>query len=115
MSQGIKQPDGLHVHRLGPKCGNPREVAFAEQWQSEHAYSDLLGQLFLVPATEGTQGAERDWVLGASYCKPLGYPTERDRIVAATVVQWLGSNIGMGYLREALGKCGYKIELQATK
>ena len=35
---------------------------------------------------------------------------ERDRIVAATVIQWLGSNVGFGFLEEALRKCGYRIE-----
>lgn len=29
--------------------------------------------------------------------------------MAATVVQWLGSNIGMSFLEESLERCGYKI------
>ena len=37
---------------------------------------------------------------------PIGDPTERDRIVAATVVQWLGSNVGMGFLQAALDNGG---------
>ncbi len=35
--------------------------------------------------------------------------TNRDRLIAATVVQWLGTNCGFCFLREALAKAGYEI------
>lgn len=33
--------------------------------------------------------------------------TVKDRFVAATIIQWLGSNCGLAFLRSALNKCGY--------
>lgn len=33
----------------------------------------------------------------------------RDRLVAATIIQWLGSNCGMSFLKAALSACGYAI------
>ena len=35
--------------------------------------------------------------------------TLRDRFVIATIIQWLGSNCGMCFLKESLGKAGYEI------
>ena len=34
----------------------------------------------------------------------------RDRLVAATVIQWLGTNVGFCWLREVLKKAGYEIK-----
>lgn len=33
----------------------------------------------------------------------------RDRLIAATVIQWLGTNCGLCFLREAFKKAGYDI------
>ena len=33
----------------------------------------------------------------------------RDRLVAATVIQWLGTNVGFCFLKETLSDAGYKI------
>lgn len=35
--------------------------------------------------------------------------TERDAKVAATVIQWLGTNVGFGFIRSCLEEAGYKI------
>jgi hypothetical protein len=35
--------------------------------------------------------------------------TNRDRLITATVIQWLGTNVGFCWLREALSKAGYDI------
>lgn len=35
--------------------------------------------------------------------------TFRDRLIVATVIQWLGTNCGLCFLREALKKAGYEI------
>jgi hypothetical protein len=72
--------------RLSAQANNPREVAFAREWQKEHAQSDMLAQL----------------------CEPVAVD-HHVRIARGTLVQWLGSNVGMSFLREALGKCGYEI------
>lgn len=37
------------------------------------------------------------------YSEELGPVTVRDKIVAETVIQWLGTNVGRGFLNE----CGF--------
>lgn len=35
--------------------------------------------------------------------------TDRDRLIVATVIQWLGTNCGMCFLNEAMNEAGYRI------
>lgn len=72
------QNKGLHQHRLSD---NPEEARFAQAWE-EHANQNL--KYHLAPA-------------GQEY---PGEPSKRDRQVAATVIQWLGSPVGQGWLRD---------------
>jgi hypothetical protein len=76
---------GLHADRLKPDRDNPREVAFAEQWEWECTTGKILNKLV------GT----------APYYDDV---TDRDRLVAATLMQWLGSNVGMSFIFEAMRK-----------
>lgn len=87
----MKKPKdlGLWTDRLKPERENPREVAFAAQWQDEQRRTSRGRQLL-------------DYLL-------LDTTTDRDRIVAATIIQWLGSGVGFGFLEQALRRCGYKI------
>ncbi len=41
--------------------------------------------------------------------KPIFHITKNDRVIVATVIQWLGTNIGFNFLERTLKKCGYKI------
>lgn len=71
---------GLNAHRLND---NPEERRFAEAWRGMQA-----GRLL-------------DWLLTG--IDQRGYPdcaSTRDEQVAATVVQWLGSPVGQGFLRD---------------
>lgn len=43
-----------------------------------------------------------------SLCGNIGI-NNRDKVVAATIIQWLGSNVGMEFLASALKKSGYKV------
>ena len=36
--------------------------------------------------------------------------TKRDACIVATVIQWLGSNVGFDFLRTCLEKCGYRLD-----
>lgn len=104
-------PIGLNAHRLASNRYNPREVAFVEQWQQEQERFDLLAGLLRVPCSGDDPEVERMSIrttCGPHKC-PLGPPTERDRIVAETVVQWLGSNYGLSFLVEALERVGYTV------
>jgi hypothetical protein len=125
-----KVPSGLHSSRLAssygptPEFHNHREAAFIAEWAREHteaSVGDLLAALFEVPCRDDDDGSkslfDRAMASGRRFAKfPLGeVPTERDRIVAATVIQWLGTNCGMCFLGNALERCGYKIEKKPNK
>lgn len=70
---------GLHARRLKEKGPSAvREKAFAEQWQHEQN-TDLLAYLL-------GNGNDRVAI------------SQRDAEVAATVVQWLGTNVGQDFL-----------------
>lgn len=99
---------GRWASRLAPNCENPREVAFAEQWKCENELQALTQLVCTRPMT--AEESARDmmpWLSGGykQDCKL----TQRDAEVAATVIQWLGSNVGWSFLSEALDRCGYKI------
>lgn len=69
------------------------EKAFAEAWQHENeAHRNLLQQLF----NEGWSSAHE---VSAS-----------ERFVAATVVQWLGTNVGFSFLLDVVRKQGWRLE-----
>lgn len=76
---------------------NPRELAFYEQWMKENeplSYINkghgILQDLFI----EST---------GQLFSrKTIEVINNRDRMIVATVIQWLGSNVGMSFLHEAL-------------
>lgn len=74
---------GFNSHRLHPDAGNPREVAFAQQWMEENTPRRCILAHIL--------GREN---------RPID-PTDRDAQVVATVIQWLGSNVGMSFIIES--------------
>jgi hypothetical protein len=93
-------PKGVYARRL--EEGNPREVAFFEAWKRMHESQDFLGGLLGVPKSANTFGGF------TGYDFPLGETTERDRIIASTVIQWLGSNVGIAFLEGVLRELGLK-------
>lgn len=91
--------------RINRTAFNLRELAFAEHWADENERKTwinygqgILQDLFI----------DRDpfWPFGPSSVKVI---SKRERMIVATVIQWLGSNCGFAFLREALNKCGYDI------
>lgn len=69
---------GKHASRLKQNQNNSREAAFAEEWLREQEEGHLLASLMNEQITE------------------------RDAMVAATVIQWLGSNVGMSFLENVI-------------
>ncbi len=69
---------GISANRLSPAADNPREVAFAAQWSNEQEENRTLAHL-----------------IGKDF-------TDREAQVAATIIQWLGSNVGMRFLEETM-------------
>ena len=73
---------GLGAHRCKD---NIEEKAFADAWAASNASSSTLAHLL----------DQREDLRG----KPPA-PTDREAVVAATVVQWFGSQVGQGFLRD---------------
>lgn len=73
---------GLHTHRF---ADNPEERRFAEAW-AKRDRRNLAALLH-----DGPQPNVEAEVFP---------PTEREEQVAATVIQWLGSPVGQGFLRD---------------
>ena len=107
-----KTPKGLHANRLSPTAGNPREIEFVKQWEKEHEFNDLLDGLFSVPCHADDQDRTGCDSLNGPVKRPLGEVTDRDRVVAATVFQWLGSNCGMSTIEEVLQRGGCRIAVK---
>lgn len=73
-----------------------RERVFIQNWEKENKNFEILQSLF----TDTT-----DLFLP----KTLKRITNRERMIVATVIQWLGSNVGWSYLTESLKEMGYKL------
>lgn len=91
---------GLHANGLTEAADNPREVAFAQEWHCENS-RERYGI--------GTSRSTLGYLLGDGTLHGAIHPSDRDSTVSATVVQWLGSNVGMSFLRNALARFGMEI------
>ena len=79
-----KQMAGMHEHRLKD---NAQELVFATLWKMWNRDGlATLGHLLDVGRVQGAHPPT---------------PADRDAVVAATVIQWLGSPVGQGFLEEA--------------
>lgn len=93
---------------------NALEASFARRWEEENKprpginYGQgLLQDLFMGSATPGSW----DDLMNL----PNRMITESERYVAATVVQWLGTNCGMSFLDQVLRENGLVIVRRADK
>jgi len=78
---------GKNTHRFKQ---NPLELKYAEMWENLNKNLDGHGVL--------------DYMLADDKNKPSGEVSDRDREVAATVIQWLGSPVGQCFLDKIEGK-----------
>lgn len=83
------------------KCTNPRERAFAEEWNRINT-SDPLGWSLLDRMVDENQEHSIEPGYGGSWDRMVQSCTERDHMIAATVIQWLGSNVGQGFLERTI-------------
>ena len=72
---------GLHTYRFEE---NPEERRFAKAWEDQNRHGSNLA--YLLHMGEG-RGRPPE-------------PNEREHVVAATVIQWLGSPVGQCFLRD---------------
>jgi hypothetical protein len=77
-----RKHQGLAPYRL---ADNPEEKRFARKWQAYNDAGNTLACLLDPERGSGRRPPE---------------PSDRDVAVAATVVQWLGSPVGQGFLRD---------------
>jgi len=71
---------GYDDHRLSDNLRNESEITLAHHWVKRNTDNGKYGFLkYLIPE-----------------------PTQRDAKVAATIIQWLGTNIGLAFLSEAV-------------
>lgn len=80
----MKKRDGLQVRRVAQ---NHEEARFKEIWEKFNEHDRTLLGYLLTPPERSQQ-------------YPLE-PSDRDWLVANTVVQWLGTHVGQGFLRQA--------------
>ena len=79
---------GLSQHRF---ADTPLERLFAREWEAKNA-------------TEPGETGTLDYLLTKTVNEPRGEATDRDRTVAATVIQWLGSNCGQWFIRDVMAE-----------
>lgn len=90
MSQPLhKTYPGLHADRLHPKADNPREVAFAQLWEEVNDPKSCVTPVLAAITAPSLSSGRPD----RNYA-----PSDASKAVAATVIQWLGSNMGMTFL-----------------
>jgi len=102
VSQIKKQFQGLSPHRYSD---NPLEKAFARAWQEAN-------DVEIVGVGRATLAYLMDEQNRGMPIPPL---TERDWLVANTVIQWLGSPVGQGFLEHILSKrvaAGFRYNLE---
>ncbi len=87
---------GAHPDRLSHDCGYPERI-FAERWAEENKRSPGInggyGCLELLMASNIRN-------MGTIFQEPIEQISQRDALVAATVIQWLGTNCGACFLHE---------------
>ena len=76
----------MSTHRFAQ---NPLEKKFAEAWNKQNTLNREGNNLL-------------DYMLAENCNDPRGEVTDRDTVVAATVIQWLGSPVGQSFLNETL-------------
>jgi hypothetical protein len=74
--------DGLRKNRLQRE---PLEQIFADEWKSMNKAT--------------VNNSLLDWLLAEDPNYPKGEVSQRDATVAATIIQWLGTPVGQGFLR----------------
>lgn len=99
-SEPTMEHSGFFAERLAHESGEA-ERAFADRWKYYNEHFHVLQHL--------TQREKGSPFAGAFRFEPIIELTPRDAAVAATVVQWLGSNVGQGFLAEACALFGAKI------
>lgn len=82
---------GNGAHRLE---SNPLEKYFADAWREQNEAQSRFDPCKTTLA----------YLLSKDGGKTLPETTEREEMIAATIIQWLGSPVGSGFVREVMEK-----------
>lgn len=99
---------GVAHGEIPPECKYlNREEVFAAGWETmnDPAKADRLTVLFHTRQRLDLDAPDEQLLL----FNDDPSPTRRERAVAATVLQWLGTNVGWCFLEETLEECGFVI------
>ena len=88
----MSHKNGLYTHRLKD---NEEEQRFANAWAKWNRDGLTILASLLDQRPRGPTGVPDDW----RGPQPPN-PSDRDHVVAATLVQWLGSPVGQSFLEE---------------
>lgn len=121
----VRAGQRMRFSRLPMGAPNPncqyvnRERVFAEAWEKENERRSglnfgygILQDLMVTSREAGPRDlsiADRTWALRPRWLRVAFRIGKRDRVVAATVIQWLGSNCGFSWLQEVLRGCGFEL------
>ena len=99
---------GLDRHRLkNPECSK-LERAFADAWEDKNKPGPLdFGHGILQDLMFRNRPGE---IVDRHFKRVPFWITQREAVIVATIIQWLGTNCGFGFLRTVLQKCDYAIE-----
>lgn len=104
---------GLRAYRLAT---DPLgfELAFANEWEKEcKGHPSLNGGWGILDLLCSESTDKASWLgLGYGPRRLLVELDDTHRAVAATVVQWLGTNVGRSFLDEAFKAAGYTLRYE---
>ena len=86
---------------------NPRERVIAAMWQKECRRDASVNSGLGIAQGLLTKASEYFFQPHGGFVAVLG---NREAMIAATMIQWLGTNVGMCFVTEALRRMGYKVE-----
>jgi hypothetical protein len=86
---------------------NDIENAFSQHWQNEN--KGRLGTNFGQGILQDLFFRRTEVFKGHETYQLFHKVSNKERLIVATVIQWLGTNVGFCFLREVLDKTGYKI------
>ncbi len=97
--------EGAWFHRTEEYWGQPnREKALSDLWKAENKPNPVVDF-----GTGILQGLFTKIDCMFPHYNLIMKVTNRDRYIAATVIQWLGSNVGLAFLDRALRRAGFKV------
>lgn len=103
-------------------CYVNREKVFAEEWEAANLRSPGIN--YGMGTLQDLMVVNRETTRGPAVPSPFNIfrwlriafvVTPRERVIVATVIQWLGTNVGFAWLREVLDKCGYEVREKERK